>query len=256
MPTSELDRTDRAILNALQRDGRLSNVQLAAHVNLSESACLRRVKLLEEAGVIERYVMLVSQSAVGLPDNVFVEISLNREKQEDLDAFEDAVRRLPEVMEHGRLRAHAPRTAYAPARRRARTFQLRAAHGDQDDRTAHSLNLGVTCDETPQCDWGPACFCVSVLPASGSSSEYSSAVSPAVWKIWPPLQVMYMSPWLLAIRTRFARRKPEPISRSDISRLDLGINEPCSRYREGACTSATRSFAFLTVRSPTGAPQL
>ena len=99
MQKLKFDRTDRAILNALQLDGRLSNVQLAARVNLSESACLRRVKLLEEAGVIERYVMLVSQSAVGLPDNVFVEISLNREKQEDLDAFEDAVRRLPEVME-------------------------------------------------------------------------------------------------------------------------------------------------------------
>ena len=99
MQKEKLDRTDRAILNALQFDGRLSNVQLAARVNLSESACLRRVKLLEEAGVIERYVMLVNQSAVGLPDNVFVEISLNREKQEDLEAFEDAVRRLPEVME-------------------------------------------------------------------------------------------------------------------------------------------------------------
>jgi len=95
----ELDRVDHVILHELQRDGRLSNVQLAARVNLSESACLRRVKLLEEAGVIERYAMLVNPAAVGLTDNVFVEISLNREKQEDLDAFEEAVRLLPAVME-------------------------------------------------------------------------------------------------------------------------------------------------------------
>lgn len=94
-----IDRADRAILHELQQDGRLSNVALAGKVSLSESACLRRVKRLEEAGVIERYAMLVNQSQVGVPDNVFVEISLNRENQEDLSAFEAAVQRLPEVME-------------------------------------------------------------------------------------------------------------------------------------------------------------
>ncbi len=94
-----IDRADRAILHELQQDGRLSNVALAARVSLSESACLRRVKRLEEAGVIERYAMLVNQARVGVPDNVFVEISLNRENQEDLSAFEAAVQRLPEVME-------------------------------------------------------------------------------------------------------------------------------------------------------------
>lgn len=99
MSDMNLDRADRAILHELQLDGRLSNVALAAKVSLSESACLRRVKRLEEAGVIERYAMLVNQGQVGLPDNVFVEISLNREKQEDLDAFEEAVRHLPEIME-------------------------------------------------------------------------------------------------------------------------------------------------------------
>jgi len=99
MKQLELDRTDRAILHELQRDGRVSNVNLAGRVNLSESACLRRVKLLEEAGVIARYATLLNQSAVGLPDSVFVEISLTREQQEDLNAFEEAVRKLPEVME-------------------------------------------------------------------------------------------------------------------------------------------------------------
>jgi len=77
----------------------MSNVELARRVNLSESACLRRVRLLEEAGVIERYTALLNQAAAGLPDNVFVEIRLTREQQEDLDVFEAAVREVPEVME-------------------------------------------------------------------------------------------------------------------------------------------------------------
>ncbi len=94
-----LDRTDRAILHELQMDGRISNVRLAEQVNLSESACLRRVKLLEDAGVIGGYAMLISQAAVGLPGNVFVEIALNRQRREDQDAFEAALVQVPEVME-------------------------------------------------------------------------------------------------------------------------------------------------------------
>ena len=94
-----LDRTDRAILRELQLDGRISNVKLAARVNLSESACLRRVKLLQEADIIGGYVMLINQVAVGLSGNVFVEITLNRQQREDLDAFEASVARVPEVME-------------------------------------------------------------------------------------------------------------------------------------------------------------
>jgi DNA-binding Lrp family transcriptional regulator len=99
MPKVSFDRSDSAILNELQLNGRLSNVELARRANLSESACLRRVKLLEEAGVIDRYATLLNQKAVGLPDSVLVEVSLTREQQEDLDAFENAVRQLPEVME-------------------------------------------------------------------------------------------------------------------------------------------------------------
>ena len=94
-----LDRIDRAILAELQRNGRLSNRELAEHVHLSESACLRRVRTLEEAGVIDRYAALVNQAKVGLPGNVFVSITLNRQEQADLAAFEAAVQGVPEVME-------------------------------------------------------------------------------------------------------------------------------------------------------------
>ncbi len=95
----KLDRTDHALIAELQRDGRLTNRELAERVHLSESACLRRVRALEEAGVIDRYAALVNQSKVGLPGNVFVSITLNRQEQADLRAFEEAVRRVPEVME-------------------------------------------------------------------------------------------------------------------------------------------------------------
>ena len=94
-----LDRYDRAILAALQKNDRISNVQLAAAVNLSESACLRRVRALEESAMIDRYVALVSQAEAGLPGNVFVHIGLHREEESELAAFEDAVRNIPEVME-------------------------------------------------------------------------------------------------------------------------------------------------------------
>ena len=94
-----LDRFDRAILHALQQDGRMSNVQLANAVSLSESACLRRVRALEDSGMIDRYVALVSQPHVGLSGNVFVNIGLHREENSELAAFEEAVRGIPEVME-------------------------------------------------------------------------------------------------------------------------------------------------------------
>jgi DNA-binding Lrp family transcriptional regulator len=95
----KLDRYDRSILRELQKDGRVSNVQLAATVNLSESACLRRVRALENEGLIDRYVALLSQKKIGLTGTVFVHIALRREEQSELAAFEAAVRDLPEVME-------------------------------------------------------------------------------------------------------------------------------------------------------------
>ncbi len=95
----KLDRYDKSILDALQKNGRVSNVQLASLVNLSESACLRRVRALEESGIIERYAALISQREVSLAGNVFVHIGLHREEERELAAFEDAVRNIPEVME-------------------------------------------------------------------------------------------------------------------------------------------------------------
>jgi len=94
-----MDKFDKAILTALQRDGRISNVQLAGLVNLSESACLRRVRALEESGLIERYAALLEQKMAGLSGTVFVHIALRREEQSELAAFESAVQSIPEVME-------------------------------------------------------------------------------------------------------------------------------------------------------------
>jgi DNA-binding Lrp family transcriptional regulator len=95
----KLDDYDRAILDALQRDGRISNVQLAAQIHLSESACLRRVRALEAAGLIQRYAAIVDQQKAGVPVNVFVSVALQRQDQAELQAFEKAVREVPEVME-------------------------------------------------------------------------------------------------------------------------------------------------------------
>ena len=95
----KLDSIDRKILDALQANGRLSNVELAERVGLSPSPCLRRVRLLEEAGVIKRYVALLNQDAVGLPVSVFISIKLERQHEEDLDRFEAEVSRYPEVLE-------------------------------------------------------------------------------------------------------------------------------------------------------------
>jgi len=94
-----LDKFDKSILGHLQKDGRMSNVQLAQAVSLSESACLRRVRVLEEQGLIDGYVALLDQKQAGVPGNVFVHIALHREEQSELAAFEMAVQSIPEVME-------------------------------------------------------------------------------------------------------------------------------------------------------------
>jgi len=96
---SALDRMDRHILQLLQKEGRLSNVDLANAVGLSESACLRRVRNLENSGVIDRYVAIVNQSSVELSGNVFVRVSLESQQEEMLSKFETAVKDVPEVME-------------------------------------------------------------------------------------------------------------------------------------------------------------
>lgn len=96
---AQLDRVDRTILHLLQVDGRLSNARLAAQVNLSESACSRRVAALEQRGYLQDYVGLVDQAMAGYPDNVLVRISLHSQHQADLAAFEAEAAQLPEVME-------------------------------------------------------------------------------------------------------------------------------------------------------------
>jgi len=77
----------------------LPNTALAEKVNLSESACLRRVRALEESGLIQGYTALIDQQKAGYPVNVFVSITLDRQSQSGLEAFETAVRKVPEVME-------------------------------------------------------------------------------------------------------------------------------------------------------------
>lgn len=95
----QLDHLDRRILQELQRDGRMTNQALAERVGLSPTPCLRRVRLLEAAGVITGYVATIDQQAVDLPVSVFISIKLERQREEELDRFAGAVAGWPEVME-------------------------------------------------------------------------------------------------------------------------------------------------------------
>lgn len=99
MATPSLDAIDRRILSALQLDGRLSNVELAERVGLSESACLRRVRVLEQCGIIDRYVMLIDQAAIGKPGTVFVRVTLEGQQQEKLQRFEEEIGKVKDVLE-------------------------------------------------------------------------------------------------------------------------------------------------------------
>jgi Lrp/AsnC family leucine-responsive transcriptional regulator len=95
----KLDSIDLRILAELQADGALSNVALAKKVHLSPSPCLARVKALEAAGVISRYVALANASALGLGLNVFINISLKTQNKEALAEFEQRIAEHDEVME-------------------------------------------------------------------------------------------------------------------------------------------------------------
>ena len=95
----KLDSIDRAILNELQAQGRLSNQELAQRVHLSPSACLRRVKALEDSGVIAQYVALINPRAVGKHGVSFTIINLESMNTPQLEAFEQAVRDQPEVLD-------------------------------------------------------------------------------------------------------------------------------------------------------------
>ena len=95
----ELDGTDRRILNALQKSGRISNADLSEKVNLSPSACHRRVQRLEADGFIKDFVALLDPQKLGCPTTVFVEITLSGQADELLDAFERQVALVPDVLE-------------------------------------------------------------------------------------------------------------------------------------------------------------
>ena len=95
----ELDAIDRSILVELQTDGRLSNVDLAERVHLSPSACLRRVKALEDSGVIAQYVALLNPRAVGRHGTSYTIINLENTQPARLEAFEQAVRDQPQILD-------------------------------------------------------------------------------------------------------------------------------------------------------------
>lgn len=97
--TLKLDGYDRHILTLMQQDARLSNQELAERIGLSPSPCLRRVKRLEEQGVIEGYRALLNARALGLKLMAFIHISMDRHTPDRFDNFEDLVARLPEVLE-------------------------------------------------------------------------------------------------------------------------------------------------------------
>ncbi len=134
----ELDRYDRAILRLLQQDARITNTRLAEKVSLSESACLRRVRALEESGLIEGYTALIDQHKAGFPVNVFVSITLDRQSQAGLEAFESAVAAAGGGGPGG-LRAHSQPASHAPAERRARALELRDAHGHTRDESSGQI---------------------------------------------------------------------------------------------------------------------
>src|ERR1700709_1800791 len=96
---SALDAIDRKILAALQIDSRITMQDLAEKVGLSISPCHRRVKLLEERGVITRYIAMVDQKSLGLHVSVFISIKLVRQKEEDLERFARAISGWEEVLE-------------------------------------------------------------------------------------------------------------------------------------------------------------
>ena len=94
-----LDEIDRRILKTLQEDGRIQNVELAKKVGLSPSPCLRRVRLLEESGVIERYVALVNPAKIGMGLTVFARVWLTCQDVETVDHFTDEIKRFSQVVE-------------------------------------------------------------------------------------------------------------------------------------------------------------
>jgi len=94
-----LDELDVQILDHLQASGRMANADLAEAVALSPSACHRRVRALEKSGVISGYVALLSEEKLGQASSVFVQVTLENQRRENLSRFEKAVSRCPQIME-------------------------------------------------------------------------------------------------------------------------------------------------------------
>ncbi len=94
-----LDQIDIKLLKALQNDANRSTAALAEEIGLTSTPCYRRQKLLEESGIIRRYVSLLDQDKLGLRVSVFVEVELKSQDDDAISAFETEVKRLPEVME-------------------------------------------------------------------------------------------------------------------------------------------------------------
>ena len=99
MAKIQLDVFDRRIIDQLQRNGRIRNVELAKAVGLSPSPCLRRVRYLEDAGIIDRYVAILNQGSAGFSLSVFVQVTLERQVETALETFERIIAERPEVME-------------------------------------------------------------------------------------------------------------------------------------------------------------
>jgi Lrp/AsnC family leucine-responsive transcriptional regulator len=99
MAKIELDAIDRRLLQALQENGRLSITELAEKVGLTSSPCLRRLRMLEQAGIIRGYAALLDQEKLGLPVSVFVSVKLEMQREAALERFEAAMRDCPEVVE-------------------------------------------------------------------------------------------------------------------------------------------------------------
>ncbi len=116
----KLDSIDRRILKALQRDANIPNTELAKLVGLSPSPCLRRVNLLEENGVIERYVALLNQAEIGLKMTIFCRVTLDTKDHETVENFVKEIQQAREVME-----CHLMAGSY--------DFLLRVAAADLED---------------------------------------------------------------------------------------------------------------------------
>jgi Lrp/AsnC family leucine-responsive transcriptional regulator len=96
---AEIDGIDRKIIGALQENGKMTVQEVSERVGLSHSPCARRIRILEEAGIIKGYTAIIDQKKVGLPISAFASIKLERQREDNLDRFAQAVARWPEVVD-------------------------------------------------------------------------------------------------------------------------------------------------------------